>query len=48
MLKKVYALALLGDLKGKGFLDKNSSKEILRDIKEYLDDEADRPSMEKV
>lgn len=48
MLKKVYALALLGELKGKGFLDKSSSNEILSDIKEYLDDEADRPVMKKV
>lgn len=48
MLKKVYALALLVELKGKGFLDKSSSKEMRRDIKLYLDDEADRPVMKKV
>lgn len=48
MLKKVYALALLGELKGKGFLDKSSSKEMLRDIKKYLDDEADGVVMRKV
>lgn len=48
MLKKVYALALLGELKGKGLLDKNSSKEILRDIKQYLDDEAGGPKLKKV
>ncbi|WP_168191392.1 MULTISPECIES: hypothetical protein [Antarcticibacterium] len=48
MLKKVSALALLEELKGKGLLDKNSSREILRDIKECLDDEADRHVMRKV
>ncbi len=48
MLKKVSALALLEELKGKGFLDKNSSREILRDIKEFIDDESGRPVMKKV
>lgn len=48
MLRKVYALALLKELKGKGLLDHNSSREILRDIKQYFDDEAGEPVMKKV
>lgn len=48
MLKKIYALALLEELKGKGLLDRSSSQEMLRDIKQYMDEEADRPFMRKV